>query len=262
VLVSEVMLQQTQVARVVPAYLEFLGRFPTVSALACAPLGDVLRAWSGLGHNRRAVNLSHTARRVVQDHGGRVPSAPDALRTLPGVGSYTAAAVASIAFGVPVPALDTNVARVVARARLGTEAHELPRARIHDAAAEWIDPEDPGTWNQALMDLGREVCKPIPRCEACPLSGSCTFRVLGREPRPSPRRQSRFPGSFRHVRGEVIRMLRDRPWASVGALARDSGESVDRVAEAIRALAHDGLVEASPAALAGRPRGRARLPNG
>jgi A/G-specific adenine glycosylase len=261
VLVSEVMLQQTQAARVTTAFRPFLRRFPTVSALAAAPRREVLRAWSGLGYNRRAVNLSEAARQIVRDHGGRVPPAPGTLRTLPGVGPYTAAAVASIAFGMPVPALDTNVARVVARVSLGTEAHEVPRTRVHDAAAEWIDLEDPGSWNQALMDLGREVCMPIPRCEACPLSRSCTFRTRGREGKPSPRRQPRFAGSFRQVRGALIRTLRDRPSASVGALARDSGESVDRVAEAVRALARDGLVEASPAALAGRSRGRVRLVN-
>jgi len=261
VLVSEVMLQQTQVARVVPTFGEFLRRFPTLSALAAAPLGEVLRAWSGLGYNRRASNLSETARRIIRDHGGRVPAAPEALRMLPGVGPYTAAAVASIAFGLPVPALDTNLARVVARVRLGTEAHEVQRAWVRDAAAEWIDQEDPGSWNQALMDLGREVCKPTPRCEACPLSRSCTFRTLAREARPSPRRQPRFLGSFRRVRGAVIHMLRHRPWASVGTLARDSGESVERMTEAVRALARDGLVEASSAALAGRPRGRVRLAN-
>ena len=256
------MLQQTQAGRVVPAFREFLRRFPTLSALAAAPLAEILRAWSGLGYNRRAANLSASARRIIRDHEGLVPTAPEDLRTLPGVGPYTAAAVASIAFGVPTPALDTNVARVVARARLGAEVHEVPRARVKQAAAEWIDLKDPGSWNQSLMDLGREVCKPIPRCEVCPLSGSCPFRSLGREGRPSPRRQPPFDGSFRQVRGAVIRALRDRPWASVGALARDSGEAVDRVAGAVRALARDGLVEASSAALEGRPRGRVRLADG
>lgn len=262
VLVSEVMLQQTQVARVVPAFREFLRRFPTVSALAAAPRREVLRQWSGLGYNRRAVNLSEAARRIVRDHGGRVPSAPEDLAMLPGIGSYTAAAVASMAFGIPVPALDTNVSRVVARVTFGAEAHQVPLARLQEAAADWIDRDDPGSWNQALMDLGREVCRPVPRCEVCPLFGGCAFRTAERRPAPSPRRQPAFPGSFRRVRGAVISALRHRPSASVGFLARDSGESVGRVADAVRALARDGLVEASPAALGGHPRGRVRLADG
>jgi A/G-specific adenine glycosylase len=259
VLVSEVMLQQTQVARVLPAFREFVRRFPTVSVLAAVPRREVLRAWSGLGYNRRAVNLSEAARLIVRDHAGLVPSNVEELMALPGVGSYTAAAVASIAFGIPVAALDTNVTRVVARARLGAEAHEVPRVRLRKAAADWLDRRDPGSWNQALMDLGREVCRPAPRCEVCPLFGGCAFRNAERRPVVSPRRQAAFPGSFRQVRGAVIRELRDGPSASVAALARELGESVDRVGDAVRALARDGLVEASPAALGGHPRGRVRL---
>lgn len=262
VLVSEVMLQQTQAARVAPAFRRFLRLFPTVSALAAAGRSDVLRAWSGLGYNRRAVNLSEAARRIVRDHGGRVPSTPEALIPLPGVGSYTAAAVSSIAFGVPVPALDTNMSRVVARVGLGAQAHEVSRTDLRNAAAAWIDRQDPGSWNQALMDLGREVCRPIPRCQACPLNEACTFRARGVEGERSPRRQPPFSGSLRQVRGAVIRALQDRPSASMAALAKASDESIDRVAEAVGALERDGLVEASPAALNGQPRGRVRLADG
>jgi len=262
VLVSEVMLQQTQAARVVPAYREFARRFPTVMKLAAAPRRDVLRAWSGLGYNRRALNLSEAARTIALVYAGRVPSAPETLRTLPGVGPYTAAAVASIAFDEPVPALDTNVARVVARARLGAEPHEMPRSRLREAAAEWLDRKRPGAWNQALMDLGREVCRPLPRCGICPLSESCTFRRSGIEPRRPPRRQPPFPGSFRRVRGAVVRALRNHSSLSIQSLARESGEPSERVMEAIRALAREGLVDASPAALAGRLRGRVRLAAG
>jgi A/G-specific adenine glycosylase len=259
VLVSEVMLQQTQAARVVPAFREFLRRFPSVAALAAAPRREVLRAWSGLGYNRRAVNLSEAARRIVREHGGRVPSEPEVLRKLPGVGPYTAAAVSSIAFGIPVPALDTNVARVVARARLGAEPHDMQRSRLQELAVDWVDRRDPASWNQALMDLGREVCRPLPRCEVCPVAEACSFRARGLVARSSPRRQPPFAGSFRRVRGSVIRALRDRPSASIEVLSRQAGEPRERIAEAVRALARDGLLEASPAAKAGLPRGRVRL---
>jgi A/G-specific adenine glycosylase len=260
VLVSEVMLQQTQVARVVPAFGEFLRRFPTIRSLAAAPRRDVLQAWSDLGYNRRAVNLSEAARMIVRSHDGRIPAAPETLRSLPGVGPYTAAAVASLAFGVPAPAVDTNAARVVARARLGAEAHEVRRTTLEAAAAGWLDRGDPGAWNQALMDLGREVCRPVPRCGTCPLSGACRFRLEGREALPARRPHSPFHGSIRQVRGAIIRTLRDRSSASLGMLVRQTGEPAERVAEAVRTLAGDRLLEASVAAMAGRPRGRVRLP--
>lgn len=262
VLVSEVMLQQTQVARVAPAFREFLRRFPTVRSLAAASRDEVVRAWSGLGYNRRAVSLSEAARLIVRDHGAGVPSDPETLRTLPGVGPYTAAAVSSVAFGFRVPTLDTNSARVVARARLGVEPHEVRRKFLDVAAGDWLDAGDPGTWNQALMDLGREVCRPLPRCEVCPLSGGCAFRAAGRTSSVSPRRQPPFPGSMRRLRGAVVRVLRDRASLSVGALARQIGEGSDRVAQAVRALARDGVVEASRAAIAGHDRGRVRLARG
>ena len=259
VLVSEMMLHQTQAARVAPAFTRFLRRFPTVADLAAAQRSAVLRAWSGLGYNRRAVYLSEAARLIVREHGGRVPSAPETLRTLPGVGPYTSAAVASIGFGVPVAALDTNVARVVARYRLGVEPGEAPRVNLEAAAADWLDRQDPGSWNQALMDLGREVCKATPRCDVCPLAPRCGFRAAGHSRHPSPRRQSPFPQSLRRVRGAVIRSLASRPSASIEMLCREAEESPDRIAEAVRALARDGLVDASPGAMSGQLRGRVRL---
>ncbi len=136
VLVSEVMLQQTQAARVVLRYVAFVERFPSGEALAAASRAEVLRAWGNLGYPRRAVALHEAARAVVRDHGGRVPADPAELRLLPGVGPYTAAAVASLGHGRRVPALDTNVRRVVARARLGAEPHGLPVARLAGEAAD------------------------------------------------------------------------------------------------------------------------------
>src|SRR5207253_798799 len=151
VLVSEVMLQQTQASRVAPAFERFVARFPTVTALARAGRDEVLRTWGSLGYNRRAVALSEAARAIVRDHGGVVPAEPSDLARLRGVGPYTAAAVASIGHGLPVAAIDTNVRRVVARARLGREPGEAPAGELKRAADAWLDRDDPGGWNQALM---------------------------------------------------------------------------------------------------------------
>jgi len=259
VLVSEVMLQQTQAARVVPAYRSFLRRFATVGALAGAGRADVVRAWGGLGYNRRAVALSEAARAIVRDHGGVVPRDPAALRGLPGVGPYTAAAVASVAFGEPVAAVDTNVRRIVARVHAGREGEGMAPAAIRRLAREWLDASDPGGWNQALMDLGREVCRPRPRCDACPLARVCRFAAVGVEPRRPRRRAEPFEGSSRQVRGAVVRALRRRPSLTLSALVAEAGFPLDRVHDAVRRLERDGLVRAGPAGLAGSPAGRVRL---
>jgi A/G-specific adenine glycosylase len=151
---------------------------------------------------------------------------------------------------------------VVARARLGTEPYETPKRTLQAAAAAWLDPGAPGAWNQALMDLGREICRPVPRCPACPLSENCRFQAGARQGAPARRPRPPFRGSRRQVRGAIMRTLRNRSSASVGTLAKQIGEPADRVAEAITGLSRDGLVEASPAALLGRLRGRVRLPEG
>ena len=177
VLVSEVMLQQTQVARVVPRFETWMARWPTVRALATAGLDEVIRAWQGLGYNRRAVNL-HRAARIVVEHGW-----PEDLTKLPGVGGYTADAIRRFAWNERVLPLETNVARVIERTggRFGPEAAE------------------------ALMDLGREVCLArVPRCHVCPLAEACPSRGRRYEPL---RKQSRFEGSFRQRRGETLRLI-------------------------------------------------------
>jgi A/G-specific adenine glycosylase len=253
------MLQQTQASRVVAAFERFLARFPSVVALAAARRSDVVRAWEGLGYNRRAVALSLAARSVVRDRGGRIPSDPDALRSLPGVGPYTASAVASIAFGRPIAAVDTNVRRVVARVHLGTEAHATPAGSLGELAEAWVDTHDAGAWNQALMDLGREVCRPKPRCGECPIAASCRFHAAGVAPSTSRRGQGPFHGSSRQVRGGVVRVLRDRPEVTVGGIALDIGAEPDRVLAAVLDLHREGIVHAGPAALAGRTTGRVRL---
>jgi A/G-specific adenine glycosylase len=257
VLVSEVMLQQTQASRVAPAFERFVRRFPSLRALARASRAEVIRAWAGLGHNRRAVALHQAARAVVRDHRGRIPSDPEALRRLPGVGPYTAAAVAALAFGRPVPALDVNVGRVVARHRLGTDAATPEEVRT--AAERWLDRGDPAGWNQALMDLGRDLCRPRPRCGSCPLSTSCRFRRNGATPMARASRPGPFRGSFREARGRVVSLLRERSSARLSTLCSASGMEPGRVTEAAGALHRDGVVRAGPAALAGRPSGRVRL---
>jgi len=253
------MLQQTQAARVAVAYPRFLHRFPSVEVLARAPRRWVLQAWGDLGYNRRAVALSEAARAIVSEHGGVVPDDASALQRLPGVGPYTAAAVASLAFDTPVPAVDTNVRRVVARVHLGREGHEIAASELAGLARSWLDRGDPASWNQAVMDLGREICRPRPHCEVCPLARVCRFRATGAVPRSAPKRQGRFEGSMRQVRGAVVGALRSEPSLTLARLAGLTGFELERVGEAVSGLAADGLLDAGPAATAGRPLGRVRL---
>jgi A/G-specific adenine glycosylase len=183
--VSEVMLQQTQVATAVPYYERFVARFPDASALAAAPLDDVLALWSGLGYYRRARSLHAAAAVVAREHAGRVPADPAAFAALPGVGRYTLGAVLSIGFGARLPVLDGNVARVLAR----WTARPLQVKRPADAKTLWAlaadllpaGRESAGEWNQALMELGATVCTPrAPRCGACPVARACAAFALGR----------------------------------------------------------------------------------
>ncbi|MCK6456551.1 MAG: A/G-specific adenine glycosylase [Phycisphaerae bacterium] len=191
--VSETMLQQTQVGTVIPYYERFMRRFPTVRALAAAPLGDVLRFWAGLGYYARARNLHAAARDVVARFDGRVPSTVEELLTLPGVGRYTAGAVASIAFGARATVVDGNVARVLARwhAMRGDVKSAAMRQRLWRAAESMLPARGCGDFNQALMELGATVCTPIaPQCEVCPLRGGCRALARGladRIPRPARR---------------------------------------------------------------------------
>src|SRR5262245_40290438 len=181
VLVSEVMLQQTQVARVAQFYSSFLARYPTLEDLAAASPDAVRESWEGLGYYARARNLHAAARHVVATAGGRLPPSRDDLRRLPGIGRYTAGAVASLAFAAPVPAVDTNVARVLTRvfairSRPKSAAHQR---RLWALAAALVPPRRPGDWNQALMDLGATICTArAPRCPRCPVRADC--RSAGR----------------------------------------------------------------------------------
>lgn len=182
ILVAEILLQRTRVVSGTPYYDRFLARFPEVRALASAPEEDVLRAWEGLGFYRRARLLHAAAKAIVQDHGGDVPSDPAVLASLPGIGPYTAGAVASIAFGRPVPAVDGNVTRVLARLyRIeGDLARGRGRARLGSIASSLVPADRPGAFNQALMELGATVCTPAtPSCDLCPLRDLCLARRAG-----------------------------------------------------------------------------------
>jgi A/G-specific adenine glycosylase len=179
---SEVMLQQTTVATVTPRWRRFIDRWPTIADLAAAPLDDVLAEWTGLGYYQRARNLHRAARVVVAHHGAQLPPDYTALLALPGMGEYTAAAVASIAFGQPVPLIDANVERVLARLfALRDPIRSAPaRRHLRALAAQLVDPDRPGDFNQALMELGSLLCLPrTPKCEACPLARECVARAEG-----------------------------------------------------------------------------------
>lgn len=216
VLVAELMLQQTQVSRVVPRYQLFLGQFATASSCAAAAPGEVLRAWEGLGYNRRALALHAAAAEIVARHAGQVPDDLDALLALPGVGPYTARAVRVFAFERHHGVVDTNAARVLARAvagrRLGArQAQELADRSVPHGAA-WA-------WNQAVLDLGATVCvKRAPHCGDCPVATACAWSRSGfTEPDPadgsagSSGPQSRFAGSDRQGRGRLVQALRRGP---------------------------------------------------
>jgi A/G-specific adenine glycosylase len=232
ILVSEVMLQQTQVARVLPAYTAWLVRFPTLAALARASVGDALRAWSGLGYNRRARDLHRIARADPR----RLPRDRDGLDALPGIGAYTAGAVACFAYAERVPFADTNIRRVLGRVVLGRVASEREAMAI-DAE---LMPTDAAAWHHALMDLGATLCRSrSPECARCPLREACASADVA-EP-AAPRRQAAFATSDRRIRGRIVAALRDQDGLSRATLARRVGDA--RVDRLVRDLAREGLVE-------------------
>lgn len=210
ILVSEVMLQQTQVPRVIPKWLAFMETFPTTTACARAPLGDVLRLWQGLGYPRRARNLHAAAVEVAR--AGGFPRTLDGLMALPGVGAYTARAVMTFAFEADAAVVDTNIARVFAR--LG--ATRLTAKQVQAAADAALPQGNSWAWNQCLMDLGATICRPLnPKCGACPLRGECAWRGEGDDPAIGSagvsRGQPRFEGSERQARGLLMKALGSAP---------------------------------------------------
>lgn len=226
ILVSEVLLQQTRIAAGAEYYRRFLGRFPTVERLAAATEEEVLQVWEGLGYYRRARHLHETARRVVREHNGEIPRDPDVLEQLPGIGPYTAGAVASIAHEVPVPAVDGNVLRVLSRLYAIEEdiSRSATRRRIRELAEKLVPETDPGTFNQALMELGSLVCVPqTPRCGVCPVAGSCRARAEDKAERLPIRRKRteppEVPAAFALLeRGDAVLLVQRPPDALLGGL--------------------------------------------
>ncbi len=255
VLVSEFMLQQTQVSRVVPAFEAWMRRWPTPAALAAEPASEAVRAWGGLGYPRRAMWLHRAAVEIVERHDGEVPADVDALLALRGIGPYTARAVAAFAFGLREPVVDTNTRRVIARAVRGHGEAGPPDARADLAAMADLLPHAASaaqSFNAGMMELGAVVCTArTPACDACPIASRCTWRAAGSPAYNGPRRrtQARFEGSDRQVRGIVMRELRaaHRPvtrdelapaWADAAQLAR----AIDTlVADGLAAERADGL---------------------
>ncbi len=220
--VSEVMLQQTQVETVIPYFQRFMARFPTVEALAAASLDEVLKLWEGLGYYRRARHLHQAARRIVEEHGGRIPQEEDALLALPGIGRYTAGAIRSIAFGLPAAIVDGNVQRVLARLDDVTAPIEqaATRRQLWERAQGLVDPEHPAMFNQGLMELGSLVCRPQqPACEVCPVQAFCLARARGTQaqrPVRSPRKKVPHyhvaAGIVWHAQDPTRFLIAQRPW--------------------------------------------------
>jgi len=252
ILVSEIMLQQTPVARVIPRLDEWLARWPTPAAMAAASPGDAVRAWERLGYPRRALNLHAAAVAITEQHGGVVPSNVDELLALPGIGAYTARAVAAFAYGERHPVVDTNVRRVLARAIDG-EGEAQPASTRRDLEAMEaqlpVEPTAARVFNAGAMELGAVVCTArSPRCEECPIADQCAWRAAGYPPYEGAKRaaQKKYEGSDRQVRGVLLAALRSR----IGELPADEldglwADALQR-GRALDGLLHDGLVVGTP----------------
>jgi len=245
VMVSEFMLQQTPVSRVLPVHEAWLSTWPTPSALAAVPSGEAVRAWGRLGYPRRALRLHASAVAITERHGGEVPDTYDELRTLPGVGDYTAAAIASFAFGRSHAVLDTNVRRVLSRAVTGAEfpAASVTRAE-RDLATALVPDQDPEVWAVAVMELGALVCTANrPVCESCPVLDRCAWQRAGKPAYDGPARKAQtYAGTDRQCRGRLLAVLRDAD----GPVARPRLDAVwsDTLQRerALASLLDDGLV--------------------
>jgi A/G-specific adenine glycosylase len=250
ILVSEVMLQQTPVTRVLPVYAAWLARWPTPAALAAAAPGDAVREWGRLGYPRRALRLHMTARALVERHAGQVPASLDALLELPGVGAYTAAAVASFAFGQRHPVLDTNVRRVLARLVGGQHLPPPSASAAERRVAEALLPEQPAVaarWSVAVMELGALVCTSArPECGSCPVAGGCAWRVAGHPAGGGARRSQGYAGTDRQCRGRLLAVLRTADGAVPGARLDAAWPEPRQRSRALDSLVADGLVDPLP----------------
>jgi A/G-specific adenine glycosylase len=248
VLVSEIMLQQTPVARVLPAYEAWLARWPVPAALAAEPPGEAVRAWDRLGYPRRALNLHASARAIVERHEGVVPADYEELRALPGVGAYTAAAVASFAYRRRHAVLDTNVRRVLSRVVTGVEYPPKTQTTGEVRLAESLLPLDPpvaALWSVAVMELGALVCTArTPRCADCPLAGDCEWRLSGKPPYDGPARKGQtYAGTDRQCRGRLLAVLRKATGPVEKPALDDVWDDVLQRERALAALIEDGLVD-------------------
>ncbi|WP_159944120.1 MULTISPECIES: A/G-specific adenine glycosylase [unclassified Nocardiopsis] len=248
ILVSEIMLQQTPVVRVLPAWRAWMERWPTPADLAEEPSGEAVRMWNRLGYPRRALRLHACAVAITEEHGGEVPDDHATLLSLPGIGSYTAAAVASFAFGQRHAILDTNVRRVLARAETGVQYPPKTQTKAETALAESLLPPLPSVaarWGVAVMELGALVCTArSPACADCPIAAQCAWRLAGKPAYDGPpRRGQTYAGTDRQVRGRLLAVLRD----SAHPVPKDALDVVwdDHVQRerALDALVSDGLVD-------------------
>jgi A/G-specific adenine glycosylase len=247
VLVSEVMLQQTPVARVEPVWREWLDRWPTPAHLAAASPAEVIRAWGKLGYPRRALRLREAAAAITERHGGVVPDDVAALEALPGIGTYTARAVACFGYGQAQPVVDTNVRRVVARILHGkADAGTARAADLADVLA--LTPTDPQRavrFSVAAMELGALVCVAgTPRCAACPVRDRCAWRLAGYPPAEGPpKRVQKFAGTDRQVRGRLLDVLRSAHHPVTAAELDDAWDDALQRSRCLDSLLADGLVE-------------------
>ena len=246
VLVSEFMLQQTPVARVLPVFEQWMHRWPAAADLALAPTGDAVRAWGRLGYPRRALRLHGAATMIVGAHGGEVPASYDALRALPGVGDYTAAAVASFAFGQRHVVLDTNVRRVFARAFGGAEFPAATPTRAERELATGLLPDDEATsaaWAVAVMELGALVCSAAsPSCDDCPVKDVCAWRAAGYPAYDGPpRRVQTYAGTDRQCRGRLLGMLREAHETVHRSRLDVAWSNEEQRNRCLDGLVHDGL---------------------
>ena len=247
VLVSEFMLQQTPVVRVLPVHEAWLQRWPTPAALAADASGEAVRAWGRLGYPRRALRLHAAAVAITEQHGGEVPASYDDLLALPGVGDYTAAAVAAFAYGRRQVVLDTNVRRVLARAVSGVEVPPRSVTRAERDLGAALLPHDPptaATWSVAVMELGALVCTAErPRCADCPVQDRCAWQAAGAPAYDGPPRPVQgYAGTDRQCRGRLLAVLRDAPGA-VGQERMDAAwDDVPQRERALASLLADGLV--------------------
>ncbi|PWJ63894.1 A/G-specific adenine glycosylase [Rathayibacter iranicus] len=251
-LVSEFMLQQTPVVRVVPRLAEWLERWPTPSALASVPPGEAVRAWQSLGYPRRALRLHACAVALAEEHGDVVPDDVDALLALPGIGDYTARAIAVFAYGRRHPVVDTNVRRVIARAVDGAAEPGPPRTKPDLAAMAALLPEplpEAAAFNAGMMELGATVCTARgPRCDVCPIRDLCRWRADGYPEHTGPvkARQKRFEGSDRQVRGLILAELRAEHGPVTAAQIETVWTDADQRSRALAGLLADGLATGGP----------------